>query len=203
MKQHTILYWPKWFAFLYKKKNNKLSSVLIVVSKKFSIVKYWLILWIPLHFATVMMLYTENETWLNQLCHIHWNLVWLGNFGAVIVDAMLCYLCYWSMGTGFTLFSGIAFNLFTVDRPQPWWPFGSGDCPYVQDWQEQVRDHRKELDSEVCYGLVWAARTVRGGLSVPVALIWWSDVWMVWSVPHISGPIGRVFCPRNAIALNC
>lgn len=89
------------------------------------------------------------------------NLVWLGNFGAVIVDVMLCYLCYWSMGTGFTLFSGIAFNLFTVDRPQPWWPFGSGDCPYVQDWQEQVRDHRKELDSEVCYGLVWAARTQR------------------------------------------
>lgn len=54
----------------------------------------------------------------------------------------------------FFLLSGIAFNLLTVDGPKPWWSFGARDCSYVQDRQEQVWDHCKELDPEVCHGLV-------------------------------------------------
>jgi len=52
------------------------------------------------------------------------------------------------------LFSGVAFDLFFIDGSKSRWPSGAWDCPHVQDWQEQIRDNCKELDPEVCNGLM-------------------------------------------------
>lgn len=54
----------------------------------------------------------------------------------------------------FGVLSGVAFHLFSFDRPKPRRSFGPRDCTHVQDWSEQVWSFREELDPEVCNGLV-------------------------------------------------
>lgn len=65
-----------------------------------------------------------------------------------IWDIYFFILCF------FYLCAGVAFDLFTSNGPKSGWSFGARNCPYVQDWQEQVRDNCKKLDPEVCYGLM-------------------------------------------------
>lgn len=74
-------------------------------------------------------------------------------------------------------FSGFALYMFPFDGPEPRWPFGARNCSYVQDRQGQVRDYCKELDPEICYGLVGFVL----GLSGMLFLVMYK-----WCVIHVS-----------------
>jgi len=99
-----------------------------------------------------------------------WNYTLMGSrFWFLLVVVYLLVLCKRRKFL-IHLFSGVAIDLFFIDGSKSRWPSGAWDCPHVQDWQEQIRDNCKELDPEVCNGLM-CCYVIDREASFPVTLI--------------------------------